>query len=1521
MSVSSLPEWKQLLLERKRREEEERERREREEEDRLASMPAWKRGIIQRRRAKQEGGGGERDREREREGGYQAVDSGDAESYILTQTGGEMTITLEPERTQYDLLPIKAFGRVSMENIGPIRQNPFIKSQSGWRKNRELEKGVDVQDKGTDAERGGSRGHDKEMVRGREIDIKIERQRDRSEGRERDRSVGRESGKDRSGERDRDNARITKEGQKDTDTTLFPLVPGLRTIKAENIIIIEKDRRGSEREDKMIEKVVERERERQEEEEEKEEEGSGGGERGEKKGMRMDLREFLAGGGSVTEIRATEVLIIKPAGVDDRATGVKMATRGGEGRVDQWEVEGQEVPGRDPRSSCEDMVEGERERPREAAWAPDQERGREKASVKEPGVWPRPQAQAAVQREEREVSAGPSSSSSSSDSSGLVERGSRVSQLLSKFGEHRKPPSRSKSSDCFVRLSRERDRSGKGGSGDDLSGGEEGQEDEAERGAMRGVPKRSFSFSDRIITAKENGLAEGGHLDRKAVERTFSDRRTGERPERGTKPKVLLRWRHADKQAKPAAEADVKTERQSETDREVKGPENDMTTGEKTNSPKEGPAGLVVKMTQDEGFTVASVRNKEGIAFARKVSIRHEGKARATEKETKRNENASDRASEMLAERLTETNITEREMERDRMIEREKEWERQIELQIEEKKQSSVWRAEAESKPPQCICVHSTENAVYAPRSPSRVMSAATELSNVPRSPTVKEADAGGRSDWESTESEDPLLTQTVLSQHTEELISKIGRVRDKKSDRENRRRTQTCVYADSDTTGGEDMQNADIHSPEDEAVVDSSVKSPYDGYSGRVYKEEQPVLKSPKRCVSVGLSPAPDEIQIPRTVFFGVDMAPDRPRARIPSTDGPEGGGSGRGGGGEAAGKGVERRESWKAGRPLTRVESLREKIRQRELEKQRAREAGAVDGESEDLDAAEKDTCKERWRDAAQERASEERRKMGWEMEGEGERETTAAVDEWRQEEPLPLTASPFDVTQELSVSRASPQLPVPLSLSQPFAAAEEQDDRSLYIAGTLIAYSDRAEDIEVEELTQHVVDLTAEQVCRHGDTDRPQGVRGVGDERGEGDELPDEDYLPPSQTSSPASSLSLSPPLPHSLAAMSRIYNLKTVGSRTGLCERPVEVLAHKPLPHEDYRPFRPKLTPEPTPCHQQEVQVDRPSKVEHPWESSDEPLSVLSVQRQVEQLRLREQEVRRQMVQTERSTFGEKEIKAPQGQQREETQQQQQQQQQLRPVDGQTRDVTSPAGPRTPPPTFRAQPRLNQSKTFSSPSPENARKYPERPTAPVPPSSPASLSPSPSPTHTPSPSASPSPPLISIRSASSAPRGKRGTTITITPRKPAGAAAASPASPSTSTSASASKPAGQTKTPAPNGTGEGGKKRYPTAEEIQVIGGYQNLEKSCLVKSRGTANKGGKVCFDEAQLERVCEYPSENSMLATFPPSPLLGSDPGREERGKGQEEEEEEEEERGGGISKNVGSGVGRVLRVDESCRR
>uniref|UniRef100_A0A8C5GD90 Uncharacterized protein n=1 Tax=Gouania willdenowi TaxID=441366 RepID=A0A8C5GD90_GOUWI len=102
MSVTLLPEWKQLLLERKRREEEERGRREKEEEEKFANMPAWKRGIIQRRKAKQDVFG---DREKERE----------------------------------------VSNQVSLETIVPVHENPFIRTQCVWRKGRDGEGGNELE--------------------------------------------------------------------------------------------------------------------------------------------------------------------------------------------------------------------------------------------------------------------------------------------------------------------------------------------------------------------------------------------------------------------------------------------------------------------------------------------------------------------------------------------------------------------------------------------------------------------------------------------------------------------------------------------------------------------------------------------------------------------------------------------------------------------------------------------------------------------------------------------------------------------------------------------------------------------------------------------------------------------------------------------------------------------------------------------------------------------------------------------------------------------------------------------------------------------------------------------------------------------------------------------------------------------------------------------------------------------------------------------------------------------------------
>uniref|UniRef100_A0A3Q2P6Q1 Phostensin/Taperin PP1-binding domain-containing protein n=1 Tax=Fundulus heteroclitus TaxID=8078 RepID=A0A3Q2P6Q1_FUNHE len=145
MSVSSLPEWKQLLLERKRREEEQRERREKEEEEKLASMPAWKRGIIQRRKTS------------------------------LSPDPG-MWLDAEP----------KPGSQVSVETIVPVHENPFIRTQSVWRKGKDPEAANEVEIK--EKEKLCLRSQEVETSRGRDIELKIERFRDLTEGWEKEKS-------------------------------------------------------------------------------------------------------------------------------------------------------------------------------------------------------------------------------------------------------------------------------------------------------------------------------------------------------------------------------------------------------------------------------------------------------------------------------------------------------------------------------------------------------------------------------------------------------------------------------------------------------------------------------------------------------------------------------------------------------------------------------------------------------------------------------------------------------------------------------------------------------------------------------------------------------------------------------------------------------------------------------------------------------------------------------------------------------------------------------------------------------------------------------------------------------------------------------------------------------------------------------------------------------------------------------------------------------------------------------------
>ncbi|XP_053138673.1 taperin [Hemicordylus capensis] len=56
----------------------------------------------------------------------------------------------------------------------------------------------------------------------------------------------------------------------------------------------------------------------------------------------------------------------------------------------------------------------------------------------------------------------------------------------------------------------------------------------------------------------------------------------------------------------------------------------------------------------------------------------------------------------------------------------------------------------------------------------------------------------------------------------------------------------------------------------------------------------------------------------------------------------------------------------------------------------------------------------------------------------------------------------------------------------------------------------------------------------------------------------------------------------------------------------------------------------------------------------------------------------------------------------------------------------------------------------------------------------------------------------------------------------------------------------------------------KKRYPTVNEIEVIGGYLSLDRSCMSKS-GSQRKKMKISFNESSLQTMFEYPSESSLV--------------------------------------------------------
>lgn len=146
-------------------------------------------------------------------------------------------------------------------------------------------------------------------------------------------------------------------------------------------------------------------------------------------------------------------------------------------------------------------------------------------------------------------------------------------------------------------------------------------------------------------------------------------------------------------------------------------------------------------------------------------------------------------------------------------------------------------------------------------------------------------------------------------------------------------------------------------------------------------------------------------------------------------------------------------------------------------------------------------------------------------------------------------------------------------------------------------------------------------------------------------------------------------------------------------------------------------------------------------------------------------------------------------------------------------------------------------------------------------------------------------------------------RKGNTFTVVPRRraePSEGHSSSPEPPqqdAASSSSSSEAPPGSTPPQAAYAhLGSLLKKRYPAAEEIEVVGGYLTLEKSCLSKT-GVAGKKLKISFNESSLQSTYEYPSESSAWDSEDDE---------------DDDDEEEEEKPDGRVSDEQPSMVGRI---------
>ncbi|XP_032395698.1 taperin [Etheostoma spectabile] len=119
-----------------------------------------------------------------------------------------------------------------------------------------------------------------------------------------------------------------------------------------------------------------------------------------------------------------------------------------------------------------------------------------------------------------------------------------------------------------------------------------------------------------------------------------------------------------------------------------------------------------------------------------------------------------------------------------------------------------------------------------------------------------------------------------------------------------------------------------------------------------------------------------------------------------------------------------------------------------------------------------------------------------------------------------------------------------------------------------------------------------------------------------------------------------------------------------------------------------------------------------------------------------------------------------------------------------------------------------------------------------------------------------------PLQRVSAPSPMAQRRKGNTFTVVPKRRL-EAEGQPSSPEPRQEASSEPSPGSTPPQAPYAQlGSLLKKRYPAAEEIEVIGGYLSLAKSCLSKT-GSMGKKLKISFNESSLHSTYEYPSESS----------------------------------------------------------